>query len=392
MPLLYILGNVVLFWFRTSASIILSILVNSLFIFFIVFFQSYECKMTMLSNIRKAQDVDCVYESCDLLSLVNERGCVENVQKPHYCFRDSEKYGENRRNCVQSIPKNTDAYINSLSERLGSVELIHTRERNVIQFDDFKAEAKFGTDIHGSVVQCRGPYIDVNKVYAKDDDGDTLLHIALIIMTPELVQYLIDMTPHFTWLNIKNKISQTPLHLAVLTNQVCLVRRLVVGGADIEARDRAGNTAIHLACRDSLLSVVNALIEPVRYDEQKGNNYDIFDQNIDKTLESMNYEGFTCLHIAANVANIEVVKTLLNHGADVNVKAGKSGRTILHEAAWSGNLDLVKFLCSLDSRCNINAKTFDGYTAFDVARARGYWSIVVELAAAGAKYYNDEMQ
>ena len=317
---------------------------------------------------------------------------TENVQKTHSCFRDAEKYSETSTGYIGSIHTNTDPDIDNLSDTLSSVDLIHTREKNAIQYDDFEAEANFGTDLHGSVVHCRGPCIDVNKVYAKDDDGDTLLHIALIVMTPELVQYFIDMSPHFTWLNIRNKISQTPLHLAVLTNQVCLVRRLVVGGADIEARDRNGNMAIHLACRDNLLSVVNALIEPVRYDEQKRNNYDISYQNIDKTLESMNYEGFTCMHIAANLADIELVKTLLKHGADVNVKTGKSGRTILHEAAWSGNLNLVKYLCLLDSHCNINAKTYDGYTAFDIARARGHWSIVVELATAGAKYHDVEME
>ena len=54
-------------------------------------------------------------------------------------------------------------------------------------------------------------------------------------------------------LDIKNKVSQTPLHLATLTNQVRVARRLVVGGADVESRDRFGNTPLHIACREGYL-------------------------------------------------------------------------------------------------------------------------------------------
>ena len=280
--------------------------------------------------------------------------------------------------------------IDALSDKLDSIKVIQNAQKDIIRFDEFETSADLCVDTDGSAVQCRGPCIDVKKVYKKDEDGDTLLHIALIILAPELALYFIDMSPWFTWLNVQNKLSQTPLHLATLTNQVSLVRRLVVGGADLQSRDRDGNMAIHIACRDNLINVLRALLEPVRYEEQKRNNYDIPYQTIPQNLNVKNYDGFTCIHIASVLDHFEIVTTLLEKGADVNVKAEKTGRTILHEAAWNGNLKLAKYLLSLNTRCNINAKTYDGYTAFDLARSRGHWSIVLELATAGAKYADEE--
>lgn len=259
-----------------------------------------------------------------------------------------------------------------------------------LQFDELDESNATCVNIEGTKVLCRGRPVNVAKVFRKDEDGDTLLHIALILLSPELAFYIIDRSPSFDWLNIKNKLSQAPLHLAVLTNQIPLVRRLVVAGADIESRDEDGNMPIHLACRDNLVNAVRALLDPVSPDEQKRNNYEIPYQMIPQDLNSKNYEGVSCLHLAAKENNIEIIKVLLDYSADVNVKAEKSGKTILHEAAWSGNVKLVKFLISLGRQCDINAKTYDDYTPFDLARSRGHWSIVMELATAGARYEDEK--
>lgn len=257
-------------------------------------------------------------------------------------------------------------------------------------FNEIEDERVACVNDYGSDVACSGSSVDVKKVFAQDEDGDTLLHIALILLSPELAFSFIDGAPSFTWLNIQNKLSQAPLHLAVLTNQVSLVRRLVVAGADIESRDQDGNMPIHLACRENSLNCVQALLQPTRYKEQKRNNYDIPFQSVSRTVNAKNYEGLSCVHIAASGNHLDILKTLLKYGADVNGRAEKSGKTILHEAAWSGNLNLVKFLISLGRQCDINARTYDDYSPFDLARSRGHWSIVMELATAGAKYEDEK--
>ena len=140
-------------------------------------------------------------------------------------------------NCDFANHKNPN--LDRLRDKFDSISLVEKIQKDTIQFDKFETPAGFGTDIDGNVIHCRGTCTDVNKVYEKDKDGDTLLHIAIIILAEELASYFINRTPWLTWLNIQNKLFQTALHLAFLTNQVSLVRRLVVAGADTESRTRA---------------------------------------------------------------------------------------------------------------------------------------------------------
>ena len=274
--------------------------------------------------------------------------------------------------------------IDDISDKLDCFELAQKEQRytNICFVGQLKLSYKTCVSIHGSRVECRRPCIDVSEVYTQDTDGDTLLHTVLILLDTDTALYIINNSPSCTWLNIRNNLSQTPLHVAVLTNQTTAVRRLVVGGADVEARDRHGNLAIHLACREGFLGVLRVLLQPITKEEEQWNNYDVSLQNFNHTLGAVNYEGLTCLHLAASYNRVDVIKLLLENGADINVKAEKSGRTILHEIAWSGNLDLVKFLFMCGRTLDINAKSYDDSTAFDLARSRGNWSIVIELARA----------
>lgn len=57
--------------------------------------------------------------------------------------------------------------------------------------------------------------------------------------------------------------SQTPLHLAALTRQGQLVRRLVIAGATLDKRDRRGNTPLHLACETGDLDSAKAILQPI---------------------------------------------------------------------------------------------------------------------------------
>jgi ankyrin repeat protein len=70
------------------------------------------------------------------------------------------------------------------------------------------------------------------------------------------------------------------------------------------------------------------------------------------------------------------------------MKECKAGRTVLHNACQNGNITLVKLLLK-QRNCDINARAYDGSTPFDLARARDRDTICVTLAAAGAKYGDD---
>lgn len=79
---------------------------------------------------------------------------------------------------------------------------------------------------------------------------------------------------------------QTPLHLAVLTRQPSVVRRLVVAGASLSPRDRYGNTAVHLASEAGDVDCLRALVEPVTVQEA---SHAVPQDPAD--LEERNYDG-----------------------------------------------------------------------------------------------------
>jgi ankyrin repeat protein len=85
------------------------------------------------------------------------------------------------------------------------------------------------------------------------------------------------------------------------------------------------------------------------------------------------------------VTNIhtDTAKSLLEHGADVNVKAN-DGCTGLMLAASSGDSEIVRDL--LSKGADVSARfTEPGKTALMLAKEKGYTEIIQLLEAAGAK-------
>lgn len=99
------------------------------------------------------------------------------------------------------------------------------------------------------------------------------------------------MAPHPCLLNILNDEWQSPLHLATLTNQPMVVRRLILAGADPSLRNLRGNTPLHLACTTGHLACAKALTDPLssieRNDLVPGKKVPALPQN----LEQRNYSG-----------------------------------------------------------------------------------------------------
>lgn len=231
--------------------------------------------------------------------------------------------------------------------------------------------------------------IDPLLFFTPNNDGDTLLHTAIIHQNNDLTRLIINEAPSYDLLSLKNLLSQTPLHLAVLTKQPHIARALMVAGAIISMRDKRGNTALHIACQDGSTDIVRTLLEPVRYQETMNNNYDIPYQAIPQDFTIANYEGKTCLHLAALNGHLDIVEILETYGVNLNMKDLKTGRTILHSACLAGDIHLVRRLVK-SKACVINARAYDGSTPFDLARIKGDEAICMVLAAAGARYgYED---
>ncbi|XP_041371739.1 NF-kappa-B inhibitor alpha-like [Gigantopelta aegis] len=246
--------------------------------------------------------------------------------------------------------------------------------------------ARLSTDKHMSFIStpfCSSGWSLVLDVFSQDNDGDTFLHLSIIDCNVERTESYISLAPNQDWLNIANLLRQTPLHLAVILKAASVVRRLMSAGASVDVRDSHGNTPLHVACREGDVDTVQCLLKPVYYEETLVNKYDIPYQRIPQDLDIRNYEGLSCLHVAAHGNHRHVMELLLKKGAKVNSRDRKSGRTVLHYAAETGNQELVEFLLR-QRKININCVTYSGNTPVVLAAGRGYSHIVEYLIANGA--------
>lgn len=105
--------------------------------------------------------------------------------------------------------------------------------------------------------------------------------------------WLISLAPHPCLLDIVNDESQTALHLAVMSREPQIVRRLVLAGANTKLRTVTGNTPLHIACALGDLDCVRALTEPLTNLERNwiAGNAQVLPVVSPMNLEIRNYTG-----------------------------------------------------------------------------------------------------
>ncbi|XP_063242720.1 NF-kappa-B inhibitor cactus-like isoform X1 [Bacillus rossius redtenbacheri] len=205
--------------------------------------------------------------------------------------------------------------------------------------------------------------------FQQDEDGDTQLHIAIIRGFIEVVESLVQMVPHPCFLDISNNYWQTPLHLAVLTHQPLVARRLLVAGAKVDGRDLQGNTPLHLACQSGDLECVRALTATVSVAEAAATNLrgvGGWRQQVPQPLDDRNNDGQMCVHLATLGGSVDVLRHLVWFGADINAREGKAGRTPLYLAIEYAIPRVVHFLIN-ECPLNLEVTTYSGHTAYQLA-------------------------
>jgi len=152
----------------------------------------------------------------------------------------------------------------------------------------------------------------------------------------------------------------TELMEAAVKGDLARVRDLLAQGADVNARDRAGLTALMAAAN---AAVAQALIV-------KGADVNARGQN-----------GMTALTYALGWNRIDVAQVLIAKGADPNTK-GPGGSPVLRDAAASGQASIVRAL--LEKGADPNAKDDLGMTALLHAAEHRYSAVVEALLDKGA--------
>ncbi|XP_048841910.1 NF-kappa-B inhibitor epsilon [Brienomyrus brachyistius] len=201
------------------------------------------------------------------------------------------------------------------------------------------------------------------------DDGDTILHLAIIHEKLDFAEKLVDLFPKEI-LDIQNNLYQTPLHLATYLNLPPVVRRLIQKEASLEVQDQDGNTPVHLACEHGRKDCAQAMAA-----EMPGHQ-------LKRVLKMQNWRGLTCLHLVTLRRNCRLMKFLISMGADLNVQEGTSGKTPLHLAVELHDMTLVSLL--LSKGANVDAAMFNGCTPLHLAVGRQDASIATLLCQSGA--------
>jgi len=129
-----------------------------------------------------------------------------------------------------------------------------------------------------------------------------------------------------------------------------------------------------------------ALLEVIASNGYGKLNFDkMIQELIDKgaNVNAKDKSGFTALMLAAQKGKFEIFKELYRLGATVDAKS-KDGITALMVASTKGNEDIVEYLCDNERDPDVNAKSKDGYTALMFACEKGNLKIVRELLTSGA--------
>ena len=265
---------------------------------------------------------------------------------------------------------------------------------------------------------------DSADVRIKNSDGNTALHLAVMKSNLRIIFDIV--RRHFAIdVNLQNNDGNTPALLCVKdsisddwTKVICL-RLLYTLGSSFEIKNRNNESVKSLARRycdsSALFKYVNSPVYDYsvlylqnRIDEIysyiKSENYcsnqkyiysytllniaaeldnsEVIEILLTKgdSIDASGASGMTALMSAAQRCCLDAIKTLINHGAKVNVKANDnqdnihSGKSALHFAAENGCLISAKYL--IEHGANINELTNDKWSPIMLAAESGNSKLV----------------
>lgn len=177
------------------------------------------------------------------------------------------------------------------------------------------------------------------NINARDINGMSPLHYAITKANVDLVKLLLDKGAD---IEISDRNRYTPLLLSVSVGSMEIARYLIDRGANLGAKDKNGNGVLHLCGEKGYPDLIMYILD------KGGENIDINDTNKKKE---------TPLHLAVRNNKEEVVKLLIEKGADINA-VDSIGATPLSVALEVDNLSLAKYL--VEKGASLDVELEDG--------------------------------
>lgn len=130
----------------------------------------------------------------------------------------------------------------------------------------------------------------------------------------------------------------TALHWAAQHGNVPMIQVLLYAGANREAATRLGGyTPLHLASQGGRSAAVRGLLEG------------------GSKVGTLTFTGASAIHFAAQAGDVDAIRSLLRHGADVNARDAHADRTPLMFAVAGNRVEAIKAL--LDAGADVSAAT-----------------------------------
>ncbi|XP_044191145.1 histone-lysine N-methyltransferase EHMT2 isoform X7 [Thunnus albacares] len=162
----------------------------------------------------------------------------------------------------------------------------------------------------------------------------------------------------------QDKDLRTPLLEAIINNHIEVARYLVQNGACVYHVEEDGYTGLHHAAKLGSLEIVTMLMETGQVD-----------------VNAQDSGGWTPIIWAAEHKHVDVIKALLNRGADVTIN-DKELNVCLHWAAYAGNVDIAELV--LNAGCSLASVNMHGDTPLHIAAREGYLECVTLFLSRGA--------
>uniref|UniRef100_A0A674AWQ8 Euchromatic histone-lysine N-methyltransferase 2 n=1 Tax=Salmo trutta TaxID=8032 RepID=A0A674AWQ8_SALTR len=165
-------------------------------------------------------------------------------------------------------------------------------------------------------------------------------------------------------LDVQDKSMRTPLLEAIVNNHVEVTRYLVQSGACVYHTEEDGYTGLHHAAKLGSLDIVTLLLETGQVD-----------------INAQDSGGWTSIIWAAEHKHINVIRALLNRGADVTLK-DKEMNVCLHWASFAGCVEIAEMV--LNAGCQLSSVNMHGDTPLHIASREGFLECVTLFLSRGA--------
>ncbi|KAD3337435.1 hypothetical protein E3N88_32955 [Mikania micrantha] len=200
---------------------------------------------------------------------------------------------------------------------------------------------------------------DWKTVDSVDEEGQTLLHLAISQGRADLVQVLLEFEPD---VEARNRSGTSPLEDAAALGYSLIVELLLAHRANTERSESSTWGPLHLATSGGHVDVLKLLL-------LKGANVD-----------AITKDGNTALHLAVKERRRDCARVLLTAGAHPDVGNLSNNETPLHIASAQGDDNMVKLL--LLKGANKDIRNRSGKTAYDLANDHGHTRLFDALRLA----------